>query len=113
MRPRFSQQPRRIVSSSDLVFSGNAAARLARPIRFSGSNGPIVRIIRPAKSDILSGSVSRTPLRAAIASVQQRMASVFKGAPHATDHSPHQDTPGFTWRMDFAEEPVLTFQPMR
>src|SRR5262245_37522906 len=41
---------------------------------------------------------------------KQRIACVFEAAPQATNNSSHLDTPGVTWRMSFAEEPVLTFQ---
>src|SRR5262249_28202069 len=51
-RPRLSQTPRRIASISSADFSGNAAARLARPIRCSLSFGPSPRMNRPAKSAI-------------------------------------------------------------
>src|SRR6185295_4378325 len=47
-RPRLSHTPRRIFSISSGVLSGNAAARLARPTRCSGSHGPIVRSMRPS-----------------------------------------------------------------
>src|SRR5580700_1804549 len=46
-RPRLSHTPRRIVSISASVFSGKAARRLARPVRCSGSHGPMVRMIAP------------------------------------------------------------------
>src|SRR5262245_9043956 len=49
-RPRLSQTPRRIASISSADFSGNAAARLARPIRCSLSFGPSPRMNRPAQS---------------------------------------------------------------
>src|SRR6185295_11980174 len=51
--------PRRIVSISDDDLSGNAAVKLARPMRFSGSNGPIVRMNQPATFPMVSGLVRR------------------------------------------------------
>src|SRR6185369_3681108 len=58
-RPRLSQTPRRIVSISAGDFSGNAAVRLARPIRCSGSHGPTPRITRPARFAMVPTSTSR------------------------------------------------------
>src|SRR5580704_18557253 len=46
-RPRLSHTPRRIVSISASLFSGKAARRLARPVRCSGSHGPMVRTMAP------------------------------------------------------------------
>src|SRR5262245_26370222 len=59
MRPRLSQTPRRIVSISAGGFSGNAAVKLARPIRFSGNKGPTVRMNHPVMFPIVSGLVRR------------------------------------------------------
>src|SRR4249919_401240 len=67
MRPRLSQTPRRIVSISVVDFSGNAAVKLARPIRFSGNNGPTVRMNQPAIFRIVSGLVRRNSFSRPIA----------------------------------------------
>src|ERR1700674_1801884 len=48
-RPRLSHTPRRMASISAGDFSGNAALRLARPVRCSGSHGPAARMTAPAK----------------------------------------------------------------
>src|SRR5262245_20899931 len=69
MRPRLSQTPRRIASISAGDFSGNAAAKLARPIRFSGNKGPTVRIIAPATFPIVSGLVRRNSFSIPIVTV--------------------------------------------
>src|SRR4029078_3441385 len=63
MRPRLSQTPRRIASIAAADFSGNAAIKLARPMRFSGKNGPTVRMNRPAIFPIMSGLVRRDSFR--------------------------------------------------
>src|SRR5262245_56285354 len=69
MRPRLSQTPRRIASISAGDFSGNAAAKLARPIEFSGNRGPMVRMNRPAIFPIVSGLVRRNSFSRAIVTV--------------------------------------------
>ena len=90
------QHPRRIASISDLFFSGKAATRLARPIRFSGRKGPIVRIIQPAKSDILFGiGQPDSAEEADCKRSKQRIACAFEAALQATNHSPHLTRPGY------------------
>src|SRR5690348_3309366 len=63
MRPRLSQTPRRIPSIWAGDLSGNAAIKLARPTRFSGNKGPIVRMNWPATFPMVSGLVRRNNFR--------------------------------------------------
>src|SRR6476646_8483768 len=58
-RPRLSQTACRISSISAEDFSGNAAARLARPMSCSLSRGPSLRMKPPAKSDMPVRLVAR------------------------------------------------------
>ena len=58
-RPRLSQTPRRISLDLGGDFSGNAAARLSRPSRCSGSQRPDAAHQRAAKFAITSGLISR------------------------------------------------------
>src|ERR1700736_6768107 len=58
-RPRLSQTPLRIRSISAAGLSGNAATRLARPTRCSGSQGPSRRMNHPQKSAVRRRLVSR------------------------------------------------------
>src|SRR5215217_5662697 len=60
-RPRFSHAPRRIVSISAGDFSGNAAMRLARPIRCSGNHGPAWRMNLAARFAMRVRSARRSP----------------------------------------------------
>src|SRR5690349_21688980 len=83
MRPRLSQTPRRIVSISEGGFSGNDAVKLARPIRFSGSKGPKVRMNQPVMFPIVSGLVRRNSFRrpivtAPIAELAARLVARFR-----------------------------------
>src|SRR5215204_2890351 len=58
--PRLSHTPVRIVAISAGDLSGNAAARLARPMRCSGSHGPTIRISPPKKFAMRLRSMQRT-----------------------------------------------------
>jgi len=91
--------------SGDKIGTANPILRKKRPNRAHHPAGEIRHPIGICQADAAQDTDCKRS--------KQCIACAFEGAPQATDHSPHQDVPGFTWRMIFAEEPVLTFQAMR
>src|SRR5229473_8107437 len=76
-RPRLSHTPRRMVSISAAPLSGKAARRLSRPVRCSGSHGPIVRMKAPATLLTAMRSQRRMP---ASSSATSHPATAFAAA---------------------------------